>query len=478
MEQDSLLTFEQATAKLGITESELDELIEGGKLTTRAYFGDVFLSAEEVLAHAADQARPIQPADPDRKLRHGDSRIARIQTLLAAGVREVRAAQASELLNVSRSRMSHLAREGRVNAERRGANNWYLVEDIEIYARLQSVWASKSGAWTPYGKLDADHSYLDLNLASPAKPRPTAFAMTGQSSEDYRLESTQAAEILGVCVRQCHRLAKRYGMKPEPMVRRLGDRDKWGRLVLHRFWSYSAREVYAMADRREQKRSRSSVSPEEWNERAMKPFIRTKIEAPPGDILITRVEAGAMLGISVGNVSRLVSEGRLFGWQAEPGKPGNPLYLSARQVARYREDPDRLKRRAAVNRGRRPPSPPGQETERELWLEEIGLTTALENARKSNAEREHGELFNTRQAAKLLGVSTQAVHGLRQRGRISGYQKANRKCDGGGNKWWFYRKDDVYNLLADSEYTGQRDRARAAKLRSMGRWVPERNPDW
>jgi hypothetical protein len=220
-----------------------------------------------------------------------------------------------------------------------------------------------------------------------------------------------------------------------------------------------------------------AISPTQWKERMVKPFIRTTIEAPPGDILITRAEAAQMLGIHINGISNFVAKGRLFGWQTQPGKQGVKLYLSARQVARYRDDPDRLKRRAAYKRGRRPPSPLGQETEGEIWLENNGMAYKLRMAEKTNEERRHGEFFNTRQAARLLGITPSALHGLRQRGRISGYQKPRRKWDGGGKKWWFYKQDDIYNLLADSDYLSYH-RRQAARLKSDKRWKPETEPTW
>ena len=176
----------------------------------------------------------------------------------------------------------------------------------------------------------------------------------------------------------------------------------------------------------------------------------------------------------------LVSKGRLFGWQSIPGRSGCPLYLSFNQVSRYAKDPQRLKRREAAlsHRGPREPSPTGQETTREIWHEDVGLTAGMERAKKTSAEREHGEFLNTRQVAKMLGVTRQTVDRLRQRGRLSGYQKPRRKWDGVGNKWWFYKKNEIYDLLADGEYLRRRDRSRRAKLLSLGRVVPNMETEW
>jgi hypothetical protein len=97
--------------------------------------------------------------------------------------------------------------------------------------------------------------------------------------------AAQAARILDVCVRYCHALCKQNGIKPEPIVRQLAHREKrWNRRIVRQFWSYSAREIYALAAKREQK-SRSAITAKDWNERTVKPFIRTTTEPPPGDPL-------------------------------------------------------------------------------------------------------------------------------------------------------------------------------------------------
>ena len=104
--------------------------------------------------------------------------------------------------------------------------------------------------------------------------------------------------------------------------------------------------VYELADARESADWERSISPREWRE-DLRPYIRTKIEAPPGDRLISRKEAAFILGVSEPRVSVLVAQGRLFGWKTAPGKPGNPLWLSARQIDRYMHDSDRVQRRKA-----------------------------------------------------------------------------------------------------------------------------------
>jgi hypothetical protein len=472
-----LIGFEQAAAQLGISESAIDDLIDSGALTTHPHLGDIYLLADQVTAQAstnppAPKPKPQRPTPDDTKLR-------RITALLDTGVREVRAAQAAELLGIRTTAMSRLAQEGRVNAEKRGPHFWYLVEDILTYAGLQNAWASKSGRWTAYGKQEPVEPGSDMLKLSPASKRRIAPAQQSTTEDDYRLTAQQAADILCVSIVRVHRMVQLDQLHVEKSKRIARHPDTLGRPIVRSVSTFSAREVYEHADRRDQKKSRAGATPTAWKNRMVKPFIRATIEAPPGDRLITRAEAAGFLGGPVQRVSFLVAKGRLFGWQTTPGKPGCPLYLSERQVVRYGNDPDRLKRRAAAaKREPRTPSPLGYETEQEIWLENTGLGEAARLAVKSNLDRQHGDFLNARQAAKLLRINVRTLHALRQRGRISGYQKPRRKVDGGGNKWWFYKREDVDALLLDGDYTRRRDKARTAKLRSLGRWIPETEPEW
>jgi hypothetical protein len=473
----NLITFEQAAAQLGISESALDDLIDAGTLTTQPYLGDIYLLADQVTAQAT--ANPPAPTPGPERKPPDDAKLRRIQLLLDTGVREVRAAQAAELLEIRTSAMARLAQEGRVNAEKRGAHYWYVLEDVLTYAGLQNVWASKSGAWTPYGKQEAVEPGHDMLKLAPASKRRIPPAQQSTTEDDYPLTAQQTADILGVSIVRVHRMVQLGQLHVEKSKRTAHHPDALGRPIVRSVSTFSAREVYAVADVRDQKKLRAGATPTTWKNRMVKPFIRTTIEPPQNDRLITRAEAAGYLGVPVQRVSFLVAKGRLFGWQTHPGKPGCPLFLSERQVIRYGTDPDRVKRRAAAARREpRPPSPLGYETEHEIWLENTGVGEAARLAVKSNLDRQHGDFLNARQAAKLLRINVRTLHALRQRGRITGYQKPRRKVDGGGNKWWFYKREDVDALLLDGEYTRRRDKARTAKLRSLGRWIPETEATW
>lgn len=477
MRPSHLITFEQASSRLGIDESALDELIDSGALTTQPWLGDVYLLVDQVTACAANPSASPKPAAAPARV-PDEPRIRRIRDLLDSGVREVRAAQARDLLGIGQTQMCKIAREGRVNYEERRNRRWYLLEDIETYARLQDVWASKTGGWSAYGKRDEQSRDQDMVLVAPAREHARRMSVGEQDVEDYPLSTGQVLAVLNVGYSRLRKIVTRGTLTAVYESKPFGRVDTLGRPVLRRSPSFSGREVYALADARENQRSQAGYAAAQWNERMVKPFIRTQIAAPANDVLLTRAEAGVVLGISATGVSNLVVRGRLFGWQEEPGKPGSRLYLSGRQVARYRDDPDRVKRQAAAKRGPRLPSAPGQETAGELWLEETGMAASLRYAKKSNMDRQHGDFLNSQQAAKLLGITPKTLLAMRQRGRIAGYQKPRIKRDGGGHKWWFFRRADVEALLVDRDYLGNRDRGRAAKLQSLGRWIPDAEPSW
>jgi hypothetical protein len=460
---EGLVSFEEAAGRLGVAETQLEELIDSGALTTHRYMGDVFLLEIEVAAREAharesapQQAEPKAPIPVDAKVR-------RIQGLLAAGVREVRAGEVAELLQLSASRISKLENEGRVNFDVRNGRWWYVLEDIETYARLQGLWASKSGRWTPYGRQDAKEPDGDLVKLAPALNRNVPSPVEVTDEDDYRVSSREAARILAVSLSTLQYLVKSGQLRGELGKRRAAHDDARGYPIIRRAYRFSAREVYALADRRDQKKSMEGIRPAVWRDQMVKPFIRTRLEAPPGGRLLSRQEAAYFLCVPVQRISWLVGRGRLFGWQEHPGKHGCPLYVSERQFVRYASSEERLKRRAArPGSGRHAPSPLGQETEHDIWLEDNGMAEGVLLSVRSNLDRQHGEFLNTVQAAALLGVSRCAVTGLRKRGRLTGYQRKRVKRDGGGPKWWFYRRADVDELPANRDYLSRRARGRAA----------------
>ena len=183
-------------------------------------------------------------------------------------------------------------------------------------------------------------------------------------------------------------------------------------------------------------------------------------------------EAAAILGVRLPRITELVLQGRLFGWQREPGKRGSKVWLSENQVYRYASDPERIRRRnlrlgidgkRKTKNGNCEAGFEGVYTVREHFRDETGLVAAPGNR---NIELNHGEYFSTRQVARELGISRSGVDRLRKQGTLLGFRRRSRPGAGFGNPWWFFLKSDVFALKHDPEY--RRLHARNLQARSGG----------
>ena len=372
--------------------------------------------------------------------------------------------QTAELLRLSVDHIYHLL-QTRLNSEKRDGRRWILKEDVESYARLQRVWDEAAGEWTPYGRLaKAEGARRALQaIGSPAQ-MPSARSVSAATGVDLQNDSwirpRTCTEILNVSYKHFLHIAKARGFK-----RAKGASP--GSVSLHHpsgqglpSW-FLLSEVLAYRD--EQDRKRRTISPAEWNRDLRHPVIRTELIPPPGDELIPVKEAARILDVSPPNVSNLVSEGKLFGWQEEPGKPGCRLWLSLNQVCRYSQNPQRLKARKAWDRR----GPEWGENWDE-W-EEMGIQEYSRRRPSRSTKRDRGEFFTTRQAALVLRISPTTVLELRARGRLKGYRKPSPRGRVASKlAWWFFKKDDVYNLLADPAYRRKR-KQQSGRAPDMGR---------
>ena len=242
---------------------------------------------------------------------------------------------------------------------------------------------------------------------------------------------------------------------------------KRGPLLVH--WG----DVCRMADERESRVLARAVPAKEWEADAYRPNYRCAIEAPPGDRLITRKEAAEILGVHPVRVSAMVKRGQLFGWQEDIGKQGSRLWLSERQVNRVGCTEFRLeaKRRWAES-DRRLNSGEVERSQVRKW-EAQGISEYRWTDEGGTRERNHGEYYNTRQAALLLGVSVQRVAQLRKQRRLSGYQRPLGKNRYERRRWWFYLKEEVHRLRDDPEYRRRQKayRERQSPEAKDARWM-------
>jgi len=178
------------------------------------------------------------------------------------------------------------------------------------------------------------------------------------------------------------------------------------------------------------------------------------------DSWITLAEAAQILGITPGAVGALCDRGILPARQKEPGKRGSRVYVPHHHVLHLKERSAYQKRRAAKSKVEDPKS--------EITVDPWDTGWPFEVAGK-NLDEDHGEFYSQAQAAKVLGVTVQAVHHLRVRGRLKGHRsERDRKGRSGRFKWWFYRKDDVHALQSDPAYNDHHKRWIKTRTRKAG----------
>jgi len=412
-------------------------------------------------------------------------------------IRWVPVREAAERLGISRSRVVTLCTtDGRLNSIKRDGRRWVLEDDVERYAGAQKSWRRSGGRWTSFGRLpkgvdsgrrwdeegpDWEYALVHRVLQGSPTAKTAGTAALGRRDAGGLVEGVEAdavhaetwvraevaARILGLSevrvgvLGREGRLERRFGSVAEQMAARRADGARpRGRPPA---CEYRLSSVIRLLAERESAQWSRAQTPHAWREgRTRKPFIRSRIEAPAGDRLISRSEAAGILGVAPARVSVLVAEGRLFGWQEHPGKPGCPLWLSEAQVWRYAHSADRLRRRRS-QRGEPQELPPEEERAmeiraeaREMWRTEHGLGAADRDGNGPAMHRVHGEFVTTRQAALLLGIGPGSVGSLRRRGRLQGHQRPVQRRrtsrgmePGAGNRWWFYRREDVEALAAE-----------------------------
>ncbi len=352
-------------------------------------------------------------------------------------------AEAATALGIRQACVAYALRAGMLDGWK--VEGRWLVHfgSLQRYAERRGLWASARGH---LGFHREQKKRLKELYASSDQSSVICDQLLEPLKYEYWISEREAANTLQVCRWTVTELAKRHGLRREKRV--LSERANPRRRGVPRArMAYVMQEIEFLRDERE--RAVRTISPTAWRQDLQHPVVRTKIEAPPGDHLITRSEAAEMLGIAPVDVSKLVSRGRLFGWQKQPGQRGSCVWLSKRQVIRYADDPDRIRRSRAWREGKRSGAP--IRTNPPEWAVECGLVNEDGMRKQPTSERDYGVFFSTRQTAKLLGISTAAVAQLRHRCRLTGHRAkhANPRSRGA---WWFYRKDDVYDLLADPKY--------------------------
>jgi hypothetical protein len=238
-----------------------------------------------------------------------------------------------------------LLKEGRLTGREVDGVLWLRLEDIERWRQRQETWWSKS---PKKGRVPMSQGNPPKRWDGGAWEAPEVLGA------HYRITLQQAAEMLGVTTVHMQRLAKQHGLSsvravcPEDVLTKRAI-SPYGRAQL---W-FLLGEVTLLEVKRERDSEGRGLHPGTWTGDLRRPIVRTELEAPPGDRLITVKEAALLLDVVPAYVRNLVRRARLFSWQARPGHPGCRVWLSEAQVLRYRERPERLKGREARERGLR-----------------------------------------------------------------------------------------------------------------------------
>ena len=349
--------------------------------------------------------------------------------------------EAAERLGLSLETTRRMFREGMFWARKRKGKWQAALQLIERYLdwkreapdrwkfyREQERWKQESGIPRGYRTYEENYQLSIIN---------DQLSTGEEESVDIWISSREAMGILQIQNAHLHALAKK-GV----LVREITCRHGTARFRLKEVLDYEALREARAAKRR--------IPAEQWKMQMRHPLVRSKVEAPPGDRLITRKEAAGILGVSVGRVQDLNEMGILFAWQKEIGKHGSRVYLSENQVRRYSEHPERLKHRRIWERG-------GFTIMTTGW-EEQDLQPIHLRERTPAVEKDHGEFYTTRQAALVLGVCVAQVGLMRKRMRLNGYRLALKNGQMATRKWWFYRKEDVHSLKHDPEHVRARER--------------------
>jgi hypothetical protein len=239
--------------------------------------------------------------------------------------------EAASRLGLSESGVKHVLRTGLMNTRKVAGRRLVEVASVERELGRRNRAEKKAardddGRWTIDDGRTADLRSEDEHDDEYEQERRTAMVIEGirwidYDNDDIWAPAWRACEIL--CVSQGHlldmgrdgKLRRRWADRKTcqeienpigPNGRRV--RGKWAIAM------FSLKELNRLASAKESKAWARGFSPNDPERPLRTSFIRTSLTAPPGDVLITRAEAAAMLNVTPMRISDLVKRGTLFGW--------------------------------------------------------------------------------------------------------------------------------------------------------------------
>jgi len=352
--------------------------------------------------------------------------------------------EAANRLGVTERYTRRLIKEGYFATQYRGDQKLPILQSIELYLSLRKQQRDTRKHLREHSRMRQSD---DTPLPDPwLTDQPESQSPTPNAQRpDSWVSTEKAAKTLQLTPARICQLAWEGKLESRQRVKRAPRQISWN-------------AVLALLDQKETKQQARAIPAKEWLSDNRRPYIRTKIQPPPNDHLITRKEAANILNVHPVRISDLVKAGFLFGWQKSLGKQGSPLYLSQTQVLRLANNPTHQQSRATWDNSQLSTL----NSQLKSW-EEKGLTPRRFTDQSAYTERDHGDYYTTRQVALLLGCSPQCVANLRERRRLTGYRRPLKKNRYERRRWWFYKKEEVHNLLNDPDYLKHRNKYRRAQ---------------
>ncbi len=174
--------------------------------------------------------------------------------------------------------------------------------------------------------------------------------------------------------------------------------------------------------------------------------------------LLTIQDAATILGTSPSVVKNYVYKNRMFAFQDIPGQYGSKCYVLYNAVMRIKGE--REVRKKGIP----------QEMKSE-WNLSFDCSEFLHSEQKPDPAtakslfRNHHGYMSTRQVSRMMGICMSHVRKLRETGRLQGYQvpyspridhQFSTHIPQRGCSHWFFKKEDVQNLMNDPSYQRRR----------------------
>ncbi len=176
------------------------------------------------------------------------------------------------------------------------------------------------------------------------------------------------------------------------------------------------------------------------------------------DSLLTIRDAATVLGTSPRVVYSYIYKNRMFAFQDIPAQFGSRCYVLYNAVMRLKSE--REVRKKGI--------PEQLKAEWNLRFESAPWSDCDLNPDPATAPslfRNHNGYMSTRQVARMMGICMPQVRCLRATGRLQGYQlpfrseidrQSGKPLPQKGDSYWFFKKEDVQNLMDDPSYQKRR----------------------